>query len=101
MDSIQEKATQPLSDSAVCFAQQLLSKPANVVKSVFVHKWYDSSTQEITLWHGEVIKKKRKKDTEFNVEYYRVDEDPSTSSVHPISAVVLLTDLLVGDLCML
>ena len=87
-----------LQDEQANYIIELCQKPISLVGAKIVHTWYDEETEQDEVFHGEILKLRRRKKCTFVIGYHRTNESPDDSEDFDIERTQIITDLLYRDL---
>ena len=93
--------TNNLSDEQATHIVDLCQNPISLVGVKMVHTWYDEEKESDEIFHGEIIKMRRRKKCTFVVAYHRASETPDDSEDYDMERTQIITDTLYGDLVFL
>ena len=90
--------TNDLSDEHIKHIVDLCQDPVSLVGANLIHMWYDQENESDEIFHGEIIKLRRRKKCTFVVAYHRISESPDDSEDYDTERTQIITDILYGDL---
>ena len=88
-------------EEVVPFIHTLLTTPNQALAQRFLHTWYDTESDEDTVFNGKIMKKKKKIKVTFVVAYYNMDEEEAAAVDYDMERSQLIADALYGDLVLL